>query len=589
MFYKTFHTKRFNLHEAFRNNIIYKYRYHDAFERNETPEQTEEPKFASRPMHCENTEIRAQYIKRKFSGLSSSSLTKLFYLANSTPEFSPPAISLAPPTQVQESVIRYMESYLHERKLTDPLPSSWRKQPVARPNPDELVEISKDHLHLYDGDSCEIYVPLSSKNRVLNQLLTHGRYIRVRTLNHDAPETDSSVRIFKQTSESDKMTPFITRHIGIESLRVARQAVFDAKAIFLQVAIDRAGNVTKQLDMYRRVLTDIWLLFPNDENYYRLSLYLATGGLTFAFYATGIDTSIWREMREAIKEKKGLFNLPEEIFSYPMRPWEIRRLQRDDVSEKDREALTQLRPISNVPELPENAWRLPPSSAAPIAVEDEHDTPTSQPEDHFYYRLIDCPLHFESLCYCDKSTIHNAGFGLFLKPHVETITKGTHLCLYAECPITSAELPRSNRMYLIQTKSGTFDAEKATGNNLGRYANQRSVVPALREVKKLSQLSEPQMTNDDWLKIERHLDSLANAEYKVVSKQLVLVAKEDFNNSPVPTEIFTNYGGLRNYWINAERNSPGCFGGPITEIIQFLLHSSECNWSEQQRIDWSSY
>ena len=111
-------------------------------------------------------------------------------------------------------------------------------------------------------------------------------------------------------------------------------------------------------------------------------------------------------------------------------------------------------------------------------------------------------------------------------------------------PITSAELARSNRMYFIQTKSSTFDAEKATGNNLGIYANQRGVVPALREVKKLSQLSEPQMTNDDWLKIERHLDSLANAEFKVVSKQLVLVAKEDFNNSAVPTEIFINYGGL---------------------------------------------
>ena len=177
-------------------------------------------------------------------------------------------------------------------------------------------------------------------------------------------------------------------------------------------------------------------------------------------------------MREAIKEKKGLFNLPEEIFSYPMRPWEIRRLQRDDVSDKERETLTQLRSISNVPV----------SSAAPVAVEDEHDTSTSQPED---------------LCYCAKSTIHNAGLGLFLKPHVETITKGTHLCLYAERPITNEELFKSNRMYLIQTKSGNFDAEKATGNNLGRYANQLGVVSALQKVKNLSQFNEPQMTRDD--------------------------------------------------------------------------------------------
>jgi hypothetical protein len=34
--------------------------YHDVFERNETPEHTEEPMFANRPMHCASTEIRAQ-------------------------------------------------------------------------------------------------------------------------------------------------------------------------------------------------------------------------------------------------------------------------------------------------------------------------------------------------------------------------------------------------------------------------------------------------------------------------------------------------------------------------------------------------
>ena len=350
--------------------------------------------FACRPMHCEETEVSAQYIKRKFLGLSDSSLKKLFYLANSTPEFSPPAISLAPPTQVQESVTRYMESYLHERKLTDPLPSSWRKT-TEQPNSDELVEIPKDQFHLYDGDSCEIHVPMSTQNRTLKRLVTHGRHIRVRMLNHDAPEISDSVRIYKQAPDSIQLTPFITRHMGIESLRAARKAIFEAKAIFLQVPSDPRGNITKQLDVYRRLLADVWLQFDNDDNRYRLSTYLATGGYTYAFYSTGIDTSIWREMREAIKNKKGLFNLPEEIFCYPMRPWEIRRLQRDDVPEKDRETLTQLRPINNVPENPENVWRTG-GFAAPVAVQDEQDEPTSQPDDLFNFRLIDCPLRFES-------------------------------------------------------------------------------------------------------------------------------------------------------------------------------------------------
>jgi hypothetical protein len=273
-----------------------------------------------------------------------------------------------------------MQPYLQERKLTDPLPSSWRTQSAARPNPNDLVETSKHHLHLYDRDSCEIHMPVSSQNRILNELRTHGRHIRVRMPNHDAPKTDSSVRIFKQAPDSDKMTPFIKRHMGIESLRAARQAKFDAKAVVLQV------NATKQLDIYRRILTDIWLLFHDDAEYHRLSLYLATAGLTFAFYTTGIDMCIMREMREASRQKKGLFNLPEEIFCYPMRPWEIRRLQRDDVSAEERELLMQLRQICNVPDVPENTWRARHElSAAPVAIQDEHDMPNSQPDDQFYH------------------------------------------------------------------------------------------------------------------------------------------------------------------------------------------------------------
>ncbi len=90
----------------------------------------------------------------------------------------------------------------------------------------------------------------------------------------------------------------------------------------------------------------------DDDVYHRLSLYLATAGLTFAFYTTGIDTSIWREMREASTQKRGLFNLPEEIFCYPMRPWEIRRLQRDDVPAEERELLTQVTTNIQRPRMP---------------------------------------------------------------------------------------------------------------------------------------------------------------------------------------------------------------------------------------------
>ena len=405
---------------------------------------------------------------------------------------------------------------------------------------------------------------------------------------HDAPETSDSVRIFKQNPESDATTPFITRHMGIESLRIARQAVHEAKAVYLHVPRDRTGKSTLSVDFHRRLLTDILLSFRDGDKCSRLSLYLAFKGYTYTFYTTGIDAAIFQEMREAMTMKKGLFNLPEEIFCYPMRPWEIRRLQRPDVSEHERHMLDELRPILNVPECPENVWKA--NDLLPVALEDEEDTPVSQAEDSFYFRLIECPLRCETLCYPATSTIPGAGLGLFVKPHKSTIARGTHLCLYSERASTNLELSqtKSSRMYVVETRSGIFDAEIATGNNLGRYANQRGVVEELRRIKELSNKTRPNMTSDDWLRSEQHLDSLANAEYKVVSKQLVLVAKEDLASSAVPTEIFTNYGSLRTYWIHAEKENPGCFGGEVSKIIRFLLQSDDCNWSPQQRSDWSS-
>ena len=97
----------------------------------------------------------------------------------------------------------------------------------------------------------------------------------------------------------------------------------------------------------------------------------------------------------------------------------------------------------------------------------------------------------------------------------------------------------------MQTKGGTFDADTPTGNNLGRYANQRGIVEVLRNIKEMSQAGKPQMTEDDWVKIEKELEGLANANFKVVAGQLVLVAKEDTPSSSIPTEIFTNYQRLQ--------------------------------------------
>jgi hypothetical protein len=90
------------------------------------------------------------------------------------------------------------------------------------------------------------------------------------------------------------------------------------------------------------------------------------------------------------------------------------------------------------------------------------------------------------------------------------------------------------------------------------------------------------MNEDDWKAIEAQIDSACNAEYKVVRKQLVVVAKIDLQESVNSEEIFTNYGSMRKYWIAAEREKPGCFGGEISSIVRFLLNSPDCNWTSAQ-------
>ena len=120
---------------------------------------------------------------------------------------------------------------------------------------------------------------------------------------------------------------------------------------YLHVPRNQTCKSTIPVDVYGRLLTDVLLTFCRDDKCSRLSLYLDFKGYTFTFYSTGIDMKIWREMREARWRKKE-FNLSEEIFCYPMRPWEVRRLQRPDLRKHQWHMMDELRPILNVPERP---------------------------------------------------------------------------------------------------------------------------------------------------------------------------------------------------------------------------------------------
>lgn len=380
------------------------------------PEDLEEPRMAERPMHCNELEMQAQYIRGKYAGLGDSTLLKYYHFANSTPPFSPPAVSLGSCTQVREMVVRYMQRYLEERKLDDPVPHSWYVRRAGDVDESELCEIPKQHLHFYDGDSCEIFVPETSP---LEPLLTgRDRHISVRLAYHDAPETKFSVRIYKQNGENaeenpPRMIPLLTRHIGIESLRAVRGSVASASAVYLHIPRDKDGEPQLELDFYQRYLTDIYLRDGHDSCR-RLSAVLAMAGYTMSFYTTGIDEVTDANMRNAIRNEKGMFNLPMEVFSHPFRPWDLRH--KNDGSPEARKLYQEYRPILNQPPDPVIQWKSK-QPGAPAAHEDEDDSHESQEEDSFHFRFVECPLRHEGQCYIAKSLIANAGYGLFLKPY----------------------------------------------------------------------------------------------------------------------------------------------------------------------------
>lgn len=148
--------------------------------------------------------------------------------------------------------------------------------------------------------------------------------IRIRAKHHDAPEVAFTVRIYKQSEDSTHMQTFATRHISIESLRATRKIVFEARAVYLHVPKYSDGSPTVLRDLYGRQLMNIFVENASGS-FDNLAEVLATQGYTLSFYTTGIHTDVDTRMRDAITQKRGMFNLPDEVFAYPYRPWDLRK------------------------------------------------------------------------------------------------------------------------------------------------------------------------------------------------------------------------------------------------------------------------
>ena len=88
---------------------------------------------------------------------------------------------------------------------------------------------------------------------------------------------------------------------------------------------DLCGRLSVPQNPYGRRLVHV--LLENSEGLKEnLTEKLASQGFTLSFYTTGIDLAIDTVMRKSIDEKKGIFTLPDEAFTYSFRPWHMRKL-----------------------------------------------------------------------------------------------------------------------------------------------------------------------------------------------------------------------------------------------------------------------
>ena len=106
--------------------------------------------------------------------------------------------------------------------------------------------------------------------------------------------------------------------LGIEALREVRRIVFDSKCVYVEIPMSGDGECLAQKDVYGRYLLNVIVESAEGEKC-NLGVLLASSGFTMSYYADGIRRDLDQAMRESIRERRGIFNLPDEVFAYPFR------------------------------------------------------------------------------------------------------------------------------------------------------------------------------------------------------------------------------------------------------------------------------
>ena len=150
-------------------------------------------------------------------------------LPNPATPMTPPTLSTAPPTAVMGSTIKYMASYLRNRKRQDPLTMCWRTEEPTR-RAEILIKLEKKSIHFYDGDLYEIFVDDHSHRYLINcpcsaKKKITGAFVGQRC-SRNGVRGPLVIRKLGSTASS-KVHHRLIWHIGLESLQTVRRMMFE--------------------------------------------------------------------------------------------------------------------------------------------------------------------------------------------------------------------------------------------------------------------------------------------------------------------------------------------------------------------------
>lgn len=260
-------------------------RFHNLFESGEDLEELgHEPDLEKRPMHCKHADVLAQDLSAKYQGIGVSNLRKMYDFACSTPPLSPLAIATSRATDVITLATKYFQQFNRERRVDDPVPSSWlfERSAADMGKAENLIVLRKDSVHFYDADSAEITIAEEDEALMRRLGLERPQKIRVRARDHDAPEMEVAFRFYRQSDTSgNRMNAILTRHLGLEALRSVRGLVNRSDALMLYLP----GDEEIVCDSYGRYLLDFVL--KNDVCRVSLCRLTARDGYTLSVYTAG--------------------------------------------------------------------------------------------------------------------------------------------------------------------------------------------------------------------------------------------------------------------------------------------------------------